>query len=139
MEASTVTDAQTLIKILESRETWVFGEVDESLYARAKQLAAKIVTDVHAAKSVPIHSWLLFVAHLPYGESLEALSDLALVLPRVLEQMVQPQTGESIRVNTARHLLIERLNILLRQQLHHDILTQQRRDVINTVLRAYRG
>ncbi len=130
-------NATDFIRIMESRESWGFKGHDEYLM-KARRLASMILKDVRASSRVPVEVWALFIAMLPYSDSLDALSDLSLVLPNIIKKIITIKTDRD-DLDTARIITIERLNQLLRKKLHNAVLNEQRRAAIQIALRYADG
>lgn len=123
---------------MEQRESWGFKQDSLETLERAKKLSSMILTDVRASSLVPTEIWTLFVALLPYSDSLDAISDLSLVLPNIIKKIIVTKPHRE-DVAAARQVTIERLNQLLRRNLHNGILTERRRTAITIALRYANG
>jgi hypothetical protein len=133
-------NVQEFIDLLENNETWGFKSLGEEFMERADTYAAVIIEDVHSASRVPVETWALFSAMLPFGKSLNVLSDLALVLPEIVKKIVLlDQKTDSEDVLIARNVILERLNILVRKELHNQILTSDRKTAIRKALGQING
>lgn len=136
---SEIQATKEFIRLLEFKETWTLNHIDPGLMHRAEELSDLIIQDIQAAKSVPVHTWVVFLALLPYQRSLLALSDLSLVLPNLLLHIINEDYDAGSMESASRTLLVERMNILYRRKLHNDVLTKSRKQAINNVLRALDG
>lgn len=133
-------EARKFIQILEEREDWGFKKYGSDMLYKADKCAKAIIEDVHAASMVPVKTWVLFIALLPFQQSLDALSDLSLVLPRVLKEIVfLDQITQDETILLSRHTVLERLNILVRRELHSSVLTAARKQAINLALGQIHG
>jgi hypothetical protein len=132
-------EAKNFIDAIERREEWTVSQHGAQLQKRAFELADKILVDTHSAREVPAHTWILFLAVLPFSKSLSALSDLSLLLKGVLNEIVKINDDDPDDVLIGRDVIIGRLNILLRKDLHDSVLTEQRRATINSILGLMNG
>ena len=132
-------DAKNFIDAIERREEWTVDRYGQQLQQRAFQLADKILIDTHTAREVPAHTWVLFLAILPCSKSLDALSDLSLLLKDVLNAIVQINDDDPEDVVIGRNIIIGRLNTLFRKDLHDAVLTEHRRAAINSILGMLNG
>lgn len=122
------------IELMESLESWVFTVHGTDILNRAETIASMIIKDGVAANRVPISVWVLFTAQLPYAKALDAMADLTRVIPKFVENYIRHKSND-VEVEAARKINIERLNTLLRKQLHLEILTANRKKAIQVALR----
>ncbi|MEY8198518.1 MAG: hypothetical protein RPS47_04700 [Colwellia sp.] len=132
-------NANEFIKAVEKRETWTVDRHGKALQAKAYQLADNILLDAHSAKDVPTNTWILFITILPFEKSLNALSDLSLILKGVLSTIISIREDDPTDIKMARDIIIGRLNQLMRKDLHETVLTEKRRDTINSILSMMHG
>lgn len=122
------------IELVESHEKWVFTVHGDDMLNRAEKIASLIIKDGVAANRVPIGTWVVFTAQLPYSKALDAVADLTRVIPKFVESYVRHKSSNK-ETEIARSINIERLNTLLRKQLHLEVLTTNRKRAIQVALR----
>ncbi len=132
-------DANEFIEAVEKRETWTVNLHGQALQAKAYKLADRILLDAHSAKDVPTYTWILFITILPFEKSLNALSDLSLLLKGVLTTIISIRDDDPAEIKMARDVIIGRLNLLMRNELHEAVLTEKRRTTINSILSMMHG
>lgn len=132
-------DAQKFIELLESKENWGFSVFGTEFMKEADRLSGLVLKNIRATSQVPTQKWLVFLALLPMSKSLVTLSDLSLVLPNYLKEMTSQSYKKDSPEGRARQVIIERLNVLVRRELHTEILTARRKEAINAALRYTDG
>lgn len=106
----------------------------DDLQLRARELSALILRDAVAASRVPLEIWVVFIGLQPYDDSLNTLADLNEVIPQSLKKITEIDSPTAL-LRHARDVILERLNILTRRQIHSELFDRTRLKRIDALLK----
>lgn len=133
------TETKEFIRLMERHELWTLQNRDQSLLERAQLLAGRIIKDKDKALQISPQVWAQFIALLPFEQSLKVLSDLSIITKGLLRKIITLRNMEAESVILARDIIISRLNVLVRREIHTQVLTPECKDAINSVIGILNG
>jgi hypothetical protein len=128
----------SFIESFEPSENWGFRHIDSHLLDKSLLIASQINHNIQVVPKISVDTWVLFIALLPYTNSLDVIADLCDIIPNFLTKIIQ-NNSSSPSVISARQLCLDRLNILVRLPLHKTVFTKDTINVINGALKAFNG
>lgn len=128
----------SFIESLEPSESWGFKAIDPELLKISLNIASQIKGNIHSVPKVGTDTWILFIALLPYTNSLDVLSDICEIIPNFIQKIINSKNTD-ISVSSARQLCLDRLNILVRQPLHKSVFDQKNIRILNNAIKAFHG